>query len=217
MKLWTLDQWSETAKARTDNTDDADVRDGVFVGVAIGPQSDEGRCLIDGELLQAGRPLPLRARHFNVELVRPISVQDTLNVRTLQLALIEDPSELAIVWARANGEHSAKVVTNGADFATLITVPFVGRRQARFQLVTAAGSVSYRVFGLRYHGSTRTVKATLLTEQLAVAPDTDDTVAFYIGGTNEAECWDALRVDVDTDAASTVHVDVETIGEIGAR
>lgn len=219
MKLWTFDKWSAVAKTKTDASDDADLPFGQYVGIAIGPQSDDGRCLIDGELLlQAGRPLPLRNRVFSVESLRPISVNASLGIKTLQLCLLEHEGELRAEYARANGEYSGKTnVPEASGYVAVCTIPFVGRRQARFQLISDAATINYRVYGLRYHGSTRTVKATLLRETLAAAPDTDDTVAFYMGGTNEAECWDALRVDVDTPTNSDIHFDVETIGEIGAR
>lgn len=217
MKLWTFDKWAATNKAKTGRSDEHDLPFGRYVGVAIGPQSDDGRCLIDGELLlQAGRPLPFRGREFSVESLRPASVNATLGIKTLQLCLLEHEGELRAEYARANGEYSAQLAYTAA-YLPLITVPFVGRRQARFQIHRAVAAYDYRIYGLRYSRLQNTVRTTLLREVLAAVPDADGTVAFYIGGTNEAECWDALRLDINDDAAGTFFADVETIGEIGAR
>jgi hypothetical protein len=196
-----------------------------FVGIAIGSGSDEGLILVDDIPLQAGRILPLRGARYKLSKVRPGNDQVGLEpIRTLSLMLFEHPSELACQVARSNGSYDA--IYDSAAFVAgphslvnrAIQVPFVGRREALFVITSetiGAGAFSYTVKGVRWQRSSGAVERYVLHTDPAATLSADETLAFYVGGDDNAELWDCLELYIAT--AGVWSVDAETIGELGAR
>jgi hypothetical protein len=222
---------------------------GEYVGVAIGPESDEGRVYIDGHLLQAGRVLALRAHGSSYAVTRAVGpasgfvLEDGNNdptalgaVKRCQLMLFECAGELAAEVARPNGEYnttrlSGDVTSTDVDnsaAARILVAPFTGRREMRVYIKrsgpeaggAALGLWGYTVIGRRWSESQQAVIETTLEDVTALD---DDEVTTYLGGTNEAEAWDEIAVDVHTEpedaapATAQFTADITTVGEIGAR
>jgi hypothetical protein len=190
-----------------------------YAGIAIGPESDEGLVRVNGVLLQAGRVLPLPATSYTVERVLGSAGAPLATVAQLQLLLFEHPGELGVDVSRPNGLYGVKDAAAVSDtvYAQVARVPFIGRRQARVNILASAapasGTHKYKIIGRSYSVTTRTVTE----HELAVdeAFEASDRASFYVGGTNESESWHELSFLVVTGdgAAITCDVDVETIGE----
>lgn len=221
MRLVPFNQWA--SQDRVPVEDDAMER---WAGITIGPDSDEARVRIDDRMLQAGIVLPLQARRFALSRVRPQDAQ-LASIQQLQIALLE-PSEITFSYRRPAVDKSS-VLAIGAGATATASFPFVGRRQAAFVLQSddmQAGKISYSVWGLRWSFAKRkVVYYELKTETPTFDTSTpqgegspDNSYAFDLGGTNEAEPWDVIRIDVTNAAlaACTVNVDFQGLGEIGA-
>lgn len=212
MRIFNCDNWSEVATYATES--------GNFVGIAIGHESDESTVRLNGVLLQAGRPLMLRSGGgaYRVERITPLASAIPC-IDRLQLVAFECAEEvIAFMNGRANLRYSAQsALTAAGGYQRLITVPFVGRRQARFQLHCAAATVDYRIIGITYNAGVAATKETILDTLAGEVPDANSTLAFHVGGTNEAEAWDAIAIEVDLPTDQTTSIDVITIGELGAR
>lgn len=190
-----------------------------WAGIAIGPESDEGLVRVNGVLLQAGRVLPLRSSSYTVERVLGDAGAPLATVARLQLLLFEHASELGADVSRPNGLYGARDAAAASDtvYAQVARVPFVGRRQARVNILASAapasGSHQYQIIGRAYSPTTRTVTEHVLSEDNAF--EESDRASFYVGGTNEGEVWHELSFLVVTGdgVAITCDVDVETIGE----
>lgn len=213
-------------------------------GIAIGPDSDEGVVLVDGHKLQAGRVLPLRSSGA-YKLTRatgkaPPTLADLseitylLHVRRCQVMLFESPEELAVEVARPNGEYSSRAaqgnvagiltLAGGAGVETrVLTIPFVGRRQALVRLFMVASTQEHpvRVAGRRWDPVTDAVVETTLVESTTTSTGgAPSTFSYVVGGTNEAESYHELVAYVAEHAAAlgaTCYGDGESIGEIGVR
>lgn len=206
-----------------------------WAGIAIGPGSDEGLVLVDGVPLQAGRIHPIQQARYTVKHIRPILLLDDdgndqlASIAGLNLILFEQAAELGCEVSRPNQTYYTTKAVQPAvdDFHLALSVPFVGRRQALFFLqspdIGANAFGGYRVDGVRYCRSTTAIERYPLHEATTVNMSEDGTLAFYIGGTDNAENWDALELSIkgfqltDPNALATFNVDVDTIGEIGAR
>lgn len=217
-------------------------------GIAIGPNSHEARVYVDGQLLQAGRVLPLRSSDgYSVSRATgvatstnadgyPSAEQYLTSIKMLSLMVFECAEELACEVARPDHEFSTEQDTEadspgtgegdqGAEALPLV-VPFVGRRQAQVRMHRTAvsggaGKWGYRIVGLKWSASLKTLLATTLREVTGL--DTDEE-ATMVGGVDEAEDYHQLAIYVTAedgaDAAATTQtfaVDVTTIGEIGVR
>ena len=216
MRLFTFDQWATLGSVATEPGD--------FVGIAIGPESDESTVRVNGALLQAGRVLPMRASSYTIareriDYINPFANGILGSIARLQVMAFECPSELAVDVARPNGVYSAQAsIPNGGVATTLVTVPFRGRRQAFFDIVGPADGteLTYSVIAYRWMRALGALRQkTLKTDTVLL--DADLSYAFYIGGDDNAENWDALRVMITNNSAGAITwaVDVETIGEIG--
>lgn len=218
MRLQTFDQWRQLVGCQTLTR-----KDGDYLGVAIGPTSDEGRCLIDGELLTAGRILPIRGSRFQVSRARPRDLSGGLDcIRSLQLALIEYPEELAIQeWSRPSATFSAgaeqagggtlPAFAAGAYLAALV-VPTVNRLGVQFMIWSADSTTfSYRVTGLKWSYDSATLRAYAM-QTSAVALNLDPinrTAVFYV----ENEDYDAIFVAINPTDPATFRVDGTAFGE----
>lgn len=211
MRVFNFEQWASSPSVATDA--------GRFVGIAIGPESDEAIVRVGGLLLQAGRPLTVRSDGGAYSIERVGAPANAIpSIARLQVVTFECLEEVEAFGCRANGRYGASsALTALGGWQRLATAPFVGRRQARFQLVTAAAGIDYRIIGLAYNSGARAVKESLLETVTGAVPDAGGTVAFYMGGSNEGECWDALALEVTPSIDDVVSVDVATIGELGAR
>ena len=124
-----------------------------WVGIAIGPRSDEGVVRVNGTLLQAGRALAMLAPTYKLDRVLGF-VGSLPSVKVLEVMCFETHAEMAAAMARANGLHSSGLLPLGGvagDYTRLLTVPFVGRRHAMFD-VSAVASVElhqWRIYGRR--------------------------------------------------------------------
>jgi hypothetical protein len=224
VKLFTVENWATVPSTTT--------YDGCFVGVAIGPESDEGCVLVNGVLLQAGRVLPLAAKQYNVS--RPNGDLEATgaagghlpSLTKLQLLLFTSRDELSCDVARPNrrvcvGVHNAT--------AHVARIPFRGRRQLACVISAFAPSVpvdtsyTYTVVGRRFCPNSRSGPATSppytidVTLASGAVPDMSVPLAFYVGGTDNAECWDEIVVSATSAMNAQMSIDSEAIGEIGAR
>lgn len=213
-------------------------------GIAIGPDSDEGAVLVDGHKLQAGRVLPLRSTGA-YKLTRatgkaPPTMSDVseisflAHVRRCQVMLFESPDELACEVARPNGEYSSReaqgavagilTLAGGAGTETrVLTIPFVGRRQAfvRLFMTTSTEEHPVRIAGRRWDPVTNAIRETTLVESTMTSTGGEpSTFSQAWGGVDEAECYHELVAYIAEHAAAlgaTCHADGEAVGEIGAR
>ncbi len=208
MKIFTVNDWSGIAAAV--QSDPAPSGCGWY-GIAIGPESDEGRIRVNGIMLQAGRVLPLRAASY--ELAR-VTTADA-SIARLQVMLFESPAEIGVEVARPNGEFSELGFVATAASELVLTVPFVGRRQCRIVLAptTEDDLTAYSVIGYAHAPDGTPHSETLATN---AAPDAG-TNAFYVGGTDNGECWDYLEIYATQPLTGLLNVLATTIGEIGAR
>lgn len=211
MQVFNFEQWASTSGVSTDP--------GNFVGIAIGDDSDEGTVRVNGSLLQAGRPRPLSSNGGAYVIAReriPQSIASLAAIAKLQLYMFECQAELAAALVRADKTYSAsKAITVAGGATRLVTAAFRGRRQALVELASNQANVTYTVYGLRYLASKSAVlEHPLVTETLA-SMSANGTYAFYVGGTNEGEHWDALALDVTTPADATWYADIVAIGEGG--
>lgn len=200
----------------------SDPHQSAWAGIAIGPGSDEGLVLIDGVPLQAGRVHPVRQSRYTVKHVRPIGEQSgdqSLDcIKGLNLILFEHAAELGCEIARPNQSYSVRDFVSSEETLAL-SVPFVGRRQALFMLTSpdlGVASFGYKIKGVRWQYSSRSVQRYTGPVDATANLDENGSLALYVGGEDNAEEWDALELYLDTDG-STFNVDVDTIGEIGAR
>lgn len=207
-----------------------------FVGIAIGPDSDDARALVstnDAKVtLQAGRVLPLRAGSYRI--AKLIGSDGNSPFITFQLLLFECLEELAAEIARPNGSYGKgegspngpvtvdRAIVDSSNPAVVgaWAFPFSGRRQARVTIrnVTLAQPIDYSVIGVRWDTNAAAGAGAWVEKVLATATAQAMPVAFYVGGTNEAECWDWIRLGIvsNTPATSgTVAVAADTIGEMG--
>ena len=210
MKLQRWENWNVLGRVSTAG--------GNFAGIAIGPDSEEGLVRVNGVLLQAGRvlPLPISGAYVIERVIGNVKLRDDEDrsgehpesVKRLEVLLFECKSELGTEVARPNHQHYAR------GDSPILTVPFTGRRQAQVVATLHSGEWSGMVISARYWsqgaGAMRTIT---LPNPGTVGP----SMAFYIGGTNEAENWHELRFAMTTAGGSSLSVDVETIGEIGVR
>ena len=219
MRILSFSQYGAAKDGRL-SSDVADALDDEreYVGVAIGPRSDEARVQVDGELLEAGRILPLRNRSYKISRATPYD-NALSSIRYLELMLFEDLRELAVDVARPQGKYSETFTGRNTTYS--FEVPYVGRRQARFVVTGAVGDTfTYSVNGRMYSDALRGVKSVLLKDGSAgQVIGATGTFSFYIGGTDNAECWDvlAVAVTIPDDASHTWTVDTATIGELGVR
>jgi hypothetical protein len=163
------------------------------------------------------------------------------SVATLELMLFENPCELAGSYPRADGRYDngvggSAMIDGSAVLVDRITVPFIGRRQCLFVLTFGRPVIfDYEVYGQRYSRSMDAVDYVTLKTQLAATASSDGTrsfvdpagftvaaytYAFYIGGTDNAEAWDSLRLAIRKPTsdgnADYVWIEAQTIGELGA-
>lgn len=216
MRVFNCDTWAGVDSFATDA--------GNFVGVAIGPESEEALVRVGGLLLQAGRVLPLSSSSGSYTAARvrvPTSV--LAEIGKLQLLAFECHEELACEVARPTNTFSSSI--SGVDVAawtaatSVLTLPFRGRRHAMVSLHNSdVSKIGMLIVGRRYHASKRAVETrTLVT--INPGDYSGTTIAVHVGGTNDSEAWDGLTVQAGHTGASdaVVYVDVECIGELGAR
>lgn len=196
-----------------------------FCGLAIGPDSHESIVRVGELLLQSGRVLALGTTGgYSITRHKVPSAQFS-EISTLQILAFECAEEMAGEYARPNATFSNAITgtdVSGSAWtaaATVLDVPFIGRRQAMIALHNAdVSKIGMLVLGRRYNASKRTVESFTLS---TVNPGdfTGTMMALHIGGTNEAEVWHSLRIQCGQTGAAdaVVFVDVECIGEIGVR
>jgi hypothetical protein len=230
MKIITIENWYELT--RTETRSHADQIGSVacpFVGVAIGPESDEARVRVNGKLLQAGRVIALREENYTIERVTgsPGSIAGDA-IWKLELILFECVEELACEVARPNhrypGAHNLEqgtlAINNTPDGSgnplSKAYFPFVGRRHLFVTIddVDTAGDIDYRVVGYRWSDVAQAFREYEIVPTVADQPM---PIAFHIGGTNEEEIYDVISVDVMKSTAGTgnVVVEAEAVGELG--
>lgn len=221
MKFQSFSDWGKTRCVQTDPSETE------FVGIAIGPNSDEGLVLVGDIPLQAGRVLPLRSKKYGIERARPLDITDTANpgptgsklasLRTLSLLMFEDVAELGGNYDRADGVYDATNIVIAGNATTLaLAVPFVGRREALFVVTSetiGANPFSYSVKGARYMRSSGEIERYVLHADANATLSADETLAFYVGGNDNAEKWDQLELYIST--TGTWAIDADTIGELG--
>lgn len=194
-----------------------------YVGIAIGPQSDEGAIFVNDVLLQAGRVLALPASAAGYRVTRAHAAGQFTSLSRLDVMLFEHQAELGAAVHRANLAYASvaggvNVVTEAA-FTDVLRIPFHGRRQARIVVRGTTSMLStVRVVGT-YWSEARGALQTKWLEEVAMEVDDDDTVAeaaIYVGGTNEAEAWTELVASVQLAAAGAevYYADALAIGEL---
>lgn len=234
MKVITFEDWGIASEGATFDTlafDDVGGRECRYVGIAIGPDSDDARVLVECDggtivTLQSGRVLPLRGRSY--KLTKVIGTDGDSPMVRLQVLLFECAEELAAEVARPTTryESGAVDVDDGgvlepADPTPVLGswgVPFVGRRQARITIRngTLGQPIDYAVIGVVWDTNANAWVETVIAEATAAAMP----VSFYVGGTNEGECWDWLRIAIVSNTAAatgTVFIIADVTGEIGVR
>lgn len=211
-----------------------------FVGIAIGPDSEEARIRVSCDgiahevTLQSGRVLPLRASNYRLtKLVGPTDGEGSPS-NLLQIVLFECAEELAAEVARPNHRYSIgedsdtgplQVDDGGvlepalpAFAGAVFGFPYAGRRQARIDIrdVDLAEPIDYAVIGMRWDEHSDTYQPVVIASATAAVMP----VSFYVGGTNEAEAWEWVKIAIASNTAAAtgfVAVSAETIGEIGVR
>lgn len=214
MRLYTVPDWIGRFTVETPEASACSP----WLGIAIGPGSDEGAVLVDGVPLQAGRILPLRSSKYTISKryahANGGAVDDMQSIAKLVLMLFEHPSELSVNVARPNARFRQRT----ALASNSLHVPFVGRRQLCVRIQWGEGSAetcSYQVYGRSYSEAAEQVTSTTLADESAVAADDGGGVTFYIGGTNEAECFEEIEIAAQTSGADLPHIEAEVIGELG--
>lgn len=225
MRIDHFGDWHRTGRLQTDPADNPSKN---YAGIAIGPGA-EGKVLVDGVLLQAGRVHPVRQNKYTIEKVRPLTpvagfptedfALDSIN--DLSLIVFEDPCELGACIARPNGIYGDTIANSSGEGPTLVLrYPFVGRRNSLVVLYSpnlGAGAFDLNVQGGRWQNAAGKIVRYPLHVAAAVHLDpTDDTYAFYIGGFDNEECWDFIEVFIDDGGGFAWKSEAETIGEIGA-
>ena len=212
MRIFTVNNWNDLNEAVTDS--------GCFVGVAIGPDSDEGVVKVNGVTLAGGRALPLKAKNYVVERLRSGGVHKP----TLQLMLFEHLEELACNVARPNRRYTAHD-TQGVGLIKRLNIPFTNRKHAQITITaydgggeSAAGLVTrYMVQGScgpTYEGIGGLPTGN--TFEIVDEVVSDTTISFHIGGTDHAEMYDYLAIWADHDAsADGLSIIAEVSGELG--
>lgn len=219
MQIQPFPKWAAQTQVQTDPGPR-----GKWAGIAIAPGSDEGLVLVDDLLLPAGRIHPFVNGRYTVKRVRPNGAQlgdQSLDcIATLSLMLFEHPSELGAEVARPAQRYSVHNQTR-AGLTLYLSAPFVGRRQAKIFISSpdlGAGVFGYKVKGVSYHDGARIVKRYTGPTNAAATLDENGTLALYVGGEDNAEEWDALEVYINRiGTGAHFDVDVDTIGELGAR
>lgn len=237
MRVIPFPDWDTRDVARTDRRrDPGPGGEREFIGVAIGPRSDESVVEVDGFELQAGRVLALSARDYTIKRVRPRS--GFIPVKHLELVCFEHPGELATETARPNRRYSGNATILDTQFGS-VTVPFCGRREAKIMITTnpnggnTAPVFDYEVIGFSWIDSLGTAMPWGMRNEVApvlqrpsltqaggvLTPGGLYEYSFYTGGTDNGEAWDSLMVRIHNRAGEThqYFVDVVTIGEMGAR
>jgi len=222
VRVFNFENWLEQPSASTEA--------GHYYGIAIGSDSHESTVRANGALLQAGRALPLRSAGGAYTLQReriPASVGNVGGIPAitrLQVFCYECESELAGAAScnRPDLETSITAAVPATGNPVIIqTVPFRGRRAALVVLTSGGfASVTYSIRGYRWSTALRAAKRVELKSEASVAFQPDGTYAFYIGGTDNAECWDALELAITQAVGTgqqTYTADIACIGEIGTR
>lgn len=221
MKVFTCETWAAQDSYQTDA--------GNFVGLAIGPESHEAIVRVGPLLLQAGRVLALSSEGGSYNLTRHKITKAggalLPEIARLQIIAFECQAELAAEVARPNGTFST--ASAGVDVSasvwpavtTVLDLPFIGRRQAMLSLNNVdVSKVGCTITGRRFNASKGAIESIVLS---TVQPGdyTGTVIADHVGGTNEGEIFHALRISAgfSVGGAQNVFVDVECIGEIGAR
>ena len=229
MRIDVIPNWATALRATTEPAE------GPFCGIAIGPSSLEAIVRVGDFTLQAGRVLPLRSDKYQITKIRPLSEQFSGGTDTaldvishLEVILFTDPGELGAVIPRANGRTFVRALTPTGELNITLPfrVPYVGRRQALFVIHSddlGAGTFDYKIEGVRYQDSTRTLVRYPQGTHAGVTLSADGTYAFYIGGMDNAEVWDVLELTLfnvgNADPGPGLahfDIDAETFGEIGA-
>ncbi len=191
-----------------------------YVGIAIGPGSDDGYVQVENTILQSGRVLPISSGGYTITKLLGSAAAPLASVKVLELMCFEHLHELVVPVARANGIYAEKLIAvAGAAgvFSPIITIPFIARPKARVYLKASAapavGSHSYKAIVRTY-----SARRGLVDEQTLVTANFGAALAdssFYIGGTNEGESWHEVRIEgANGDGvAVTMSAEVETVGE----
>jgi hypothetical protein len=236
MRLEVIPQWGTLDKTASDRQRELEAgRE--FVGIAIAPGSEESVIDVEGVgRLQSGRILPLRDKSYSIRRVRPRSAAIPIN--RLELMLFEHEAEMGEAPARANQTYTyATTLVHGAATDKTFVVPFAGRQKAQFTLWTSSATPPnfvYYVVGLRWQYSLGLIVPVLLKTEVnppfvsigggaggpggLSLPASKTTYSFYVGGTDNAENWDALWFLMNnTDGAADyiVGIDAEVSGDSG--
>ena len=229
MRLVNFEQWFNANRVNTPTVDDGSGHDKVWAGIAIGPDSKEARVVVDNHTLQAGYVLPMQATTYGIQRFRPNDANLTIfkpALGYLQVALLE-PCELGFDFARPPYVDPGVQMVFAAAGQVQAYFPFAGRRAAKFFITgdQVNNNWSYSVVGYSWSYA----QAGFLPPGFAALPKTlkaeaapqaeSGAYAFYIGGTDNGECWDVLQLVVTTTdaAAHKIYVDYEAYGELGRR
>lgn len=206
MKIQTINGWN----AMKSNKSLANAC-GSWKGIAIGPESEEGRVLVDGHILQSGRILPLSSSQYTLEREYALSTELGPDAITkLQVMLFDSVGELVVPVARPNHRFRAYHLGTGVH-TSVLTVPYVGRRQAMFAFSPNTTLLRYEVIGRIIQTNGDFIDITLVDVSGAFATP----FAIYVGGTNEAENYHTLQLKLQMTNTEEIDVVCETIGEIG--
>lgn len=230
MYVQNFNGWNAATAVNASQATDAAPPGCQWAGIAIGPQSDEGQVLVGGTVLQAGRVLPLAANRYQITRVRGASVSNVDGLATIdlcQLLLFHTPLEFALPsLVRPNKTFESASFTSGiTDPAGAIHLqfPFVGRRAMKIDFQTAGlggDTWQYQVVGTRYNNVLGKPTAFQLKSQTGLLDPTANygstgMYSIYIGGTNDAEVWDAITVYLaNTANPSPWTISATTYGEI---
>ncbi len=232
MKVYDKTGWNLLVTARSDDTLYNSVRvEGNFCGVAFGPDSEEGIVRVDGLTLQAGRVLPI-ANGGAAYLLEKVNVAAGTDL-TSSLINLTSVTRLQLLFAESLDELNAlrqpraiKAFTTGninpapSAWTRVLTVPFTGRRQALFDIQSSDGSLTqYRVFGRRFMLGKVNAPGNRVDEKLltpATPAPAAAGAAFYIGGTDDAEDWHELALEMFPSSSANFCADVDVIGELGS-
>jgi hypothetical protein len=217
-----------------DGSTAAPVREGDWVGFAIGPDSLVDLVRIDGCVLGPNRVLPATSRRPTIEAVRGCATGGGLSRPQVngrcQLIGYECGDPLVPPGPRVPFVMPTFKQVRTADIApreTMVRLPFSGRKFAQFCItVENGGGLTYTAYvrGLRYfsraHAQQRFVdepfEAVLSTLVLTATSDPFTGIIgsniFYEGGTDSAEGYDELVLEME----STVGAATPTI-TIGAE
>ncbi len=215
MEIERTGEWASLARWQTRAAPPPGSRE--WMGVAIGPGSDEGLVRINGVLCAAGRFLPLRAMSYSIERVHGVAGTWS-ETATLELCLYACGDVVGDV-SRAPADYAfPAVAVNAAGWTRVGVVPFSGRSTAMVAPFVTGDVLGYRVIGRYYSKAEGAVKENTIVSVAAVNGSGIQDAVFFVGGNGDnAEPYYELAIELECDdvGGTTGGADVRVYGEVG--